>query len=186
MIAETFDSFGILICIRISQKLQFELQHRRIPILDDYFNLQLITLWPRFQVIIDANCDSIRRASTKSSFYGSNDSVAPHQMTQHFASFVSGLLKLSNNDLDTKQSEPLSASLTRLQNDFESALTKLSTVIGSAHDKKKSNVNAFKREQFLYNNYFLVTTILSENEGEYAEEQIKHFKTLTEAFEGQI
>lgn len=152
LLTDSFDAYGILICIRICTKLEFELQHRKVPVMENYLNLQMINLWPRFQAIMDAHCESLRRASTKSSAYSaaSSSALVPHHVTQQYASFVSGILSLCQED--SSQKEPVANSLSRLRSDFESFLTKMSSVLSDS----SSN-----RERFLYNNYFLVSTILS-------------------------
>lgn len=151
LLTDSFDAYGMLICIRICHKLEFELQHRKVPIMEDYLNLQMINLWPRFQAVIDSHCESLRRASTRSSSYSTTTSaLVPHQVTQQYASFVSSILSLCQED--DSQKEPVANSLSRLRSDFESFLTKMSSVLSDS----SSN-----RERFLYTNYFLVSTILS-------------------------
>lgn len=160
-----------MICIRICRKLEFELQHRRVPVVESYLNLQLINLWPRFQLVMDAHCDSLRRSTSRASIhtFGGQDSgsgsagkasstaaLVPHQITQIFSSFVAGILSLCEDD---SESEPVANSLVRLRNEFESLLTKISASFGTNKTGGSS-----KREKFLYNNYFLVSTILSVSE----------------------
>lgn len=190
LISDSYDAYGVLILIRLVKKFEFELQHRKIPVLEDYFNLELINLWPRLQSIMDSHCESLRRAATRSSSYtmanssnSSNDnkssasssggpnSAAAHLTTQHFASFLAGVLTLCPDDEST--AEPVSNSLVRLRNDFESFLTKVSSAIG---DPKS-------RERFLLHNYSLVSTILSDITGKLAEVQQDHFKLLTNAYD---
>ncbi|ANB12944.1 Vps52p [Sugiyamaella lignohabitans] len=150
----SYDAYGMLICIRLCRKLELELQHRKIPVVQDYFNLQLINLWPRFQIVMDAHSDSLRRASTKSSAFSAtksnSSSLVPHHITQQFASFLYGILSLCEDD--ESGTEPVVNSITRLRNDFESFLTKMSGTL---------NDSTAKQEKFLYNNYFLVSTIIS-------------------------
>lgn len=172
MLVDSYDAYGILICIRICRKLEFELQHRRVPIMESYFNLQLINLWPRFQIVMDAHCDSLRRSAARASLHtlggqdggsgsggrasSSSAALVPHQITQVFSSFVAGILSLCEDD---SESEPVANSLLRLRNEFESLLTKISA--SSFGSTKSTIAGPSKREKFLYNNYFLVSTILS-------------------------
>lgn len=195
---DSYDSYGILICIRLCRKLEFESQHRRIPVMDNYLNLQLINLWPRFQSVMDAHCESLHRASSRSTLHSfvaettgagsvggggigsSAAALVPHPLTQAFSSFVAGILALCENEDST--SEPVARSLVRLRNEFESVLTKLSAAaFGSESSNSKSAGS--KREKFLYNNYFLVSTILSDLSGPLADQEKEHFKMLTEAYE---
>jgi flagellar basal body-associated protein FliL len=180
LVSDSYDAYGVLILIRLVKKLEFELQHRKIPVLEGYFNLELINLWPKLQGIMDGHCESLRRAATRSSSYsmanssssGGNvpNSSAAHVTTQHFASFLAGVLTLCPDD--DSATEPVSNSLMRLRNDFESFLTKVSNAIG----------DQTARERFLKHNYTLVSTILSDITGKLAEAQQEHFNLLTDAY----
>jgi hypothetical protein len=120
-------------------------------------------LWPRFQIVMDMHCESLRRATAASSSrstastlsLGAADSAkqstAPHFLTQRFGQFLQSLLVLSSEASDD---EPVANSLGRLRSDFEAFLTKLSKNIGDVR----------KRERFLYNNYSLVLTIIEVRE----------------------
>lgn len=191
---DSYDAYGILICIRLCRKLEFELQHRRVPVMENYLNLQLINLWPKFQSVMDAHCESLHRSSSRSSLHSfiSDSSVAgsgiagsglgsaalvPHPLTQAFSSFLAGILTLCENE-DSK-SEPVARSVLRLRNEFESVLTKLST---ATFDSAGKGQGTSKQEKFLYNNYFLVSTILSDLSGPLAEQEKDHFRLLTDAY----
>lgn len=175
---DSYDAYGILICIRLCRKLEFELQHRRVPVMESYLNLQLINLWPKFQSVMDAHCESLHRSTSKMTLHSfvsdsnlaGNSALVPHPLTQTFSSFVAGILALCEND--DSESEPVARSLLRLRNEFENVLTKLSAAAFSAS----------KREKFLYNNYSLVSTILSDISGPLAEQERSHFLLLTEAY----
>ncbi|KAI9793943.1 MAG: hypothetical protein M1833_000512 [Piccolia ochrophora] len=179
LIESTSDCLGVLLCVRLNQRFAFELQRRRIPAVDSYVNGTNMLLWPRFQVIMDMHCDSVRRtgavnrgASSALSFAttpSSSQSAAPHAITQRFAQLLQGILALSSEAGDD---EPVSSSLGRLRSDFEAFLTKLSKNMGEGK----------KRERFLYNNYSLVLTIIGDTNGKLAEEQKKHFEDLKHAF----
>lgn len=176
LIAETYDSYGILICIRLCQAFEYELQRRKVPVMEEYFNLQLIALWPRFQKLIDYNCENMKKVLTKTtSFFstsGKMNPLIPQPLTQQFGRYLTGLLNLTSHAIfEVAQSEPLSTSILRLRNDFESVLTKLSSNTGS------------KKESFLYNNYFLVYTMLSDVEGKLSAQERDHFKQLIEAYQ---
>lgn len=170
----SFDALGVLTCVRLNQHLAFELQRRKIPVVESYINGTNMLLWPRFQIIIDAHCESIRRATaalsgrpsgsalslTASS--SSAQSTTPHALTQRYANFLQGILALSSEAGDD---EPVSNSVGRLRNEFEAFLTKLSKGIAEAR----------KRERFLYNNYSLVCTIIAETEGKLADDVKGHY-----------
>jgi hypothetical protein len=129
------------------------MQKRRIPAAEGYLNGTNMLLWPRFQVVMDAHCESLRRNNTNTrmlatiSGSAAKQSVAPHFLTQRFASLLHGILSLS---AEAGDDEPVQRSLARLRSDFEAFLTKLSSGISDPG----------KRERFLFNNYSLVLTII--------------------------
>lgn len=174
---ETYDCLGLLLCVRLNQHLAFELQRRKIPAVDGYINGTRMVLWPRFQVIMDQHCESVRTVtngvSTRkpSASEQSKQSAAPHFMTQRFGQFLHGILALSTEAGDD---EPVSTSLIRLRSEIEAFLTKTSKGLGDAR----------KRERFLYNNYSLILTIIGDVEGKLAVEQQEHFEGLKIAFSG--
>lgn len=177
LVEATTDCLGILICIRLNQQYAFEAQKRKLPVMDDYINYTNILLWPRFQKAMDLHIESLKKVPTSSnrgaaaafSLVGgggaASNSVAPHAVTQRFSQFMSGILNLSVNAGDD---EPLAHSLSRLRSEYESLMGKLSKGAGDAS----------KRSRFLYNNYSLVLTIISDTQGKLAEEQKEHFGGL--------
>lgn len=176
LVNETFDCLGLLLCVRLNQHFAFELQRRKIPAVDGYINGTGMLLWPRFQMIMDQHCESIRTVtngiSTRklSASEQAKQSAAPHFMTQRFGQFMQGILALSTEAGDD---EPVSTSLMRLRSEIEAFLTKASKAI----------VDSRKRERFLYNNYSLILTIIGDLEGKLAVEQQEHFEGLKRAFD---
>ena len=180
LIESTYDCLGILLCVRLNQHFAFELQRRKIPVADGYINGMNMLLWPRFQVAMDLHCESIRQlattvsgrsAASKLSFTGTisdamKQSTAPHYLTQRFGQFLYGILAVS---YEAGDDEPVSSSLGRLRNEYETFLGKASKGAGS---------DAKKRERFLSNNYSLVLTIIADTEGKLAQEQKHHFEEL--------
>jgi vacuolar protein sorting-associated protein 52 len=158
----TTDSLGVLICVRLNQQAAFELQRRKVPIADSYVNGTNMQLWPRFQITMDLQCESLKKAASNLSnsrssvaalsLSGGDDvakqSAAPHLLTQRFGQFLHGILVLSNEAGDD---EPVSNSLSRLTVEFDALLTKLS----------RSHGDLKRRERFLFNNYSLLLTIIS-------------------------
>jgi hypothetical protein len=138
-------------------------------------------LWPRFQIVIDGHCDSIRKATTSltgkptgsalslTSSPSAAQTTAPHPLTQRYANFVQGILVLSSEAGDD---EPVSNSIGRLRNDFEGFLTKLSKAVSDSR----------KRQRFLYNNYSLVCTIIAETEGKLADDIKAYYLERREAY----
>jgi hypothetical protein len=177
----SFDALGILSCVRLNQHFAFELQRRKVPVAESYINSTNMLLWPRFQIVIDGNCDSIRKATTSltgkptgsalslTSSPSTAQTTAPHPLTQRYANFVQGILALSSEAGDD---EPVSNSIGRLRNDFEGFLTKLSKAVSDSR----------KRQRFLYNNYSLVCTIIAETEGKLADDIKAHYLERREAY----
>jgi len=169
----TLDCLGILLCVRLNQAFAFELQRRRIPVMDNHINATSIALWPKFQTAMDAHTESVktlaatisaRSAASKLSFTGtstdaSKQSMAPHFLTQRFGQFLYGILSISK---DAGDDEPVGRSLSRLRTEYEGFLIKTSKSVAGSDTKR--------RERFLANNYILVETIISDTEGKMAED----------------
>ncbi|KXJ92344.1 Sac2 family-domain-containing protein [Microdochium bolleyi] len=180
LISETFDALGLLLTVRLNQQFQFELQRRKIPTVDGYINGTAMLLWPRLQHVMGAHCDSLRQLTTalpasRSKADQAKMSAAPHVATQRFGQLVQGILQLSTEA--GGDDEPIVTSLRRLRSEMEAFLTKYSSGFGTGADAKR------KRERFLYNNYSLILTIISDIGGKLALEEQAHFETLKTAFQ---
>ncbi|KAK1149341.1 Vacuolar protein sorting-associated protein 52 [Aspergillus melleus] len=176
LIDNATDALGVLICVRLNQHAAFELQRRKVPVADAYVNGTNMRLWPRFQVIMDIQCESLRRVGSNTgrsavsalSLAGGDDlnqSTAPHFLTQRFGQLLHGILVLSSEAGDD---EPVSNSLARLRGEFDALLAKLSRIGGDAK----------RRERFLFNNYSLILTIISDTQGKLATEQRQHLDEM--------
>ncbi|KAL2153106.1 hypothetical protein VTH82DRAFT_4261 [Thermothelomyces myriococcoides] len=163
LVTETYDGLGVLLCVRLNQHLAFELQRRRVPAADGYINGTAMALWPRLQSIMDAHCESVRTLPV-----AKVTSATPHVLTQRFGQLLHGVLALSADV--GGDDEPVVASLRRLRNEVEAFLTKVSQ--GSFGNDKR------KRDRFLYNNYSLILTIISDMSGRMADEEQEHFEAL--------
>jgi hypothetical protein len=104
IINTTSDVYGILLCIRLTQHYAFILQKRRMPALDGYINSMNMLLWPRFQVLMDQQAESLRKFGVPTGSRRGDESRAPHPITQRFAGLLQGLLILSEEERDD---EPL-------------------------------------------------------------------------------
>ncbi|KAI5926214.1 Sac2 family-domain-containing protein [Camillea tinctor] len=175
--ADTYDAIGILLSIRLNQHFQFELQRRKVPAVDGYINGTAMLLWPRLQFIMNAHCESVRALTVAlptrppAKAEQAKLSAAPHVATQRFGQLVHGILALS---AEAGDDEPVVTSLRRLRGEIEAFLTKYSASFGT--DKRK-------RERFLYNNYSLILTIISDTTGKLATEEQEHFEGLKVAFQ---
>lgn len=175
LIENTTDCLGVLLCVRLNQRAAFELQRRKVPVAESYINGVNMHLWPRFQKIMDLHCESLKRLASgaaRSSVSAlslttddAKQSSAPHFLTQRFGQLLHGILSLNSEAGDD---EPVSISLGRLTGEFDALLTKLSR--GSGDPKR--------RERFLYNNYSLILTIISDTDGKLATEQKEHFTKM--------
>ncbi|KAH6899042.1 Sac2 family-domain-containing protein [Thelonectria olida] len=177
LVGDTYDALGTLLCIRLNQHFAFELQRRKVPAGDGYINATNMLLWPRLQSIMDRHCESVRdrtnalptkpaRAADQAKM-----SAAPHVITQRFGQLLHGYLALSADDGDD---EPVVASIHRLRTEVESFLLRQAQLFGS--DKRKSG-------RFLYNNYSLILTIISDASGKLADDQQEHFEKLKAKFQ---
>ncbi|OAA69035.1 Vps52 / Sac2 family protein [Cordyceps fumosorosea ARSEF 2679] len=178
LIGDTYDALGVLLCIRLNQHFAFELQRRRVPAVDSYINATNMLLWPRLQVIIDRHCECVRQLTnstpakaSKSTAEQAKISAAPHQVTQRFGQLLHGFLSLS---VEAGDDEPVAASLQRLRTDVEAFLTRFGNSFGA--DKRKT-------ARFMYNNYSLILTIISDTTGKLADEHQRHFEELKTAYQ---
>ena len=183
LIGDTYDALGLLLAVRLNQRSQFELQRRRIPAADAYVNAAAMLLWPRLQLVMSAHCDSVRALTQglpsrppTTRAEQARLSAAPHVVTQRFGQLVHGILALS---ADAGDDEPVVTSLRRLRSELEAFLTRYSAGFGApaAEDARR------KRERFLYNNYSLILTIISDAAGKLAAEEQEHFEGLKVAFQ---
>ncbi|KAH8700458.1 Sac2 family-domain-containing protein [Talaromyces proteolyticus] len=167
LIDNTTDCLGVLLCVRLNQQSAFELQRRKVPVAESYINGINMQLWPRFQKIMDLHCESLKRLSSGAvrssvslslTMDDANKSSAPHFLAQRFGQLIHGIVSLSNEAGDD---EPVSNSLSRLTAEFDTLLAKLGRGSGDAK----------RRERFLYNNYSLILTIISDTDGKLASEQ---------------
>lgn len=105
LIEQNMDALGILLAVRLNNQFAFELQRRRVPALDGYINATNMLLWPRFQIVMDAHCESLRKYNPNGVLGGSRvspasgdpkNNTAPHLLTQRFGQFLHGILALSS------------------------------------------------------------------------------------------
>lgn len=168
LIADTCDALGLLLLVRTTQHLAFTLQRRKVPALDAYINATSMLLWPRFQSIMDAHCDSLHRLTlslpsrpSAAALIAGNTtpagpSTAPHPLTQRFAVFVHGILELSSEAGDD---EPVSASLARLRHEYEGFLERLKAAFGAGEKGRREGARA------VANNCSLLLTVLGDGRG---------------------
>ena len=153
LIQYNYDIFGVLISIRVANQLQFESERRDIPsMFDSFLNGQLIQLWPRFQQLVDFQCESLRKVAitTNVAKYGSSNATnndpltSPHELAVQFGKFLVSFLTLAitHKLAIDERSEPLYNSIIRLRNDFETVMTKCS--------KKTKSPERFLTTNYMY------------------------------------
>ncbi|CAI4056606.1 hypothetical protein N7582_000658 [Saccharomyces uvarum] len=153
LIQYNYDIFGVLISIRVANQLQFESERREIPsMFDSFLNGQLIQLWPRFQQLVDFQCESLRKVAitTNVAKYGSSNATnndpltSPHELAVQFGKFLISFLTLAitHKLAIDERSEPLYNSIIRLRNDFETVMTKCS--------KKTKSPERFLTTNYMY------------------------------------
>ncbi|CAH6718956.1 vacuolar protein sorting-associated protein 52 [[Candida] jaroonii] len=164
------DAFGVLLMIRMIQTYSNQLHNKfHIPVLEDHINSLYFELWPHFSKIIDLNSESLKKSIIRLT----NNNLAPTIITQQYGQYLSGLLKLCNSENIT--GEPIVNSLSRLRNDFENTITKITNQFKNQSDK----------EIFLFNNYFLIVNILkndNDQENDLVQDNINHFQLLCDAY----
>lgn len=180
LVETSTDTLGVLLCVRLTQHLAFELQRRKVPTVEGYVNATNMLLWPRYQQILDLHCSSLQkltnslpnRPSAGAALLSSlaANSTAPTPLTQKFANLLQGILTLSSEAGDD---EPVSVSVGRLRTEYEAYLARMSKGIG----------DTIKKERFLCNNYSLVCTILADVDGKLGEDFRTHFERLRDSLE---
>jgi hypothetical protein len=210
LVDTSFDCLGILVCVRLNQHNAFELQRRKVPVGDGYINATTMLLWPRFQVAMDAHCESIKTLAastsgrsaasklTSSAHNSSASSTAPHYLTQRFGQFLASVLTLSSSVSSSSSSSATTTYTTAAaaaaadtgaadDEPLSSSLTRVRTEYENFLAKAARGVGADpkKRARFLGSNYALVLTIIGDVGGKVAGEQRTYFELLQNKVEAE-
>ncbi|PVU96542.1 hypothetical protein BB561_001108 [Smittium simulii] len=170
IIATSFDAIGILLCIRSIPNLVLIRQNRQIQALDTYFNSLNISLWPRFQHLIDLHSNRLLKLSDLSFKNYKFDSY-PHQVTRQYAEFISAILRL-NCKFD---SPALITGLARLRTSMQKFLKNYSTM----------GTDSQLELLFLVNNYDQILFILKDNTVNPEESEYRYWQNrMNEAVYG--
>jgi len=86
----SFDALSILLCIRMTTEHQKVMQHRRAPCLDNFLNQLQLTLWPRFQQLMDRHIQSVQGTGNSA-----NDAQA-HLIARRYGEFATSILTLND------------------------------------------------------------------------------------------
>lgn len=149
LLANCWDSVGILLMIRIVEFHRKGMQRRQVSCLDSYLDALQLLLWPRLRVVLDANVSSLHKALLQNPPIPAN--THPHLVTRRYAELAASLYALSSPEasglLDTLQ-QPLHA----MQQEVCALLANMSTKL----ENPESGL------VFLVNNYDLVLTVFHE------------------------
>ena len=167
LVSPAHDAIGLLLCIRLTQYAQLEMQRRRIPVADSYLNSINMLLWPRFQLVMSAHCESLRKCGVKQL----GKSTAPVAVTQRFASLLHALLVVSR---EAGEDEPVGASLGRLRGEWEGCMKRM-----------EGGVEEGRRARWWENNVALVGTVIGDTEGKLAGEMKGYFEELLGRWRGR-
>ncbi|KAB1261261.1 Vacuolar protein sorting-associated protein 52-like protein [Camelus dromedarius] len=91
-LADCYDAIAVFLCIHIVLRFRNIAAKRDVPALDRYWEQVLALLWPRFELILEMNVQSVR--STDPQRLGGLD-TRPHYITRRYAEFSSALVSIN-------------------------------------------------------------------------------------------
>lgn len=162
--AETYDLFGLLLSMRVLQQLAD-------PCILDVIETVQNFLWKQIKVVFTAHTKSIELTASRPSSQRLQSQTGPHPLTQLTSGLLAGVLQLCPHENALK--EPVTVYVRELSAALEMVMTKLSK--SSEH-----------QELFLYNNYFMLETLLSDIDGPLAREIANHYKLLVEVYKPRV
>ncbi|KAG5440186.1 hypothetical protein PCANB_001755 [Pneumocystis canis] len=160
----SYDVIGILLCIKIIEKLNSSVKEKKIDIINDYITNMSKLIWNQFQNSIDLHCENLQNVSTKDLLPKNCNVTAPDITTQKFGNLLNGIFILFFQN----HNEIIETNVEKLIKNFIIYLTKITSKIK----------NQKEQELFLYNNYSLILTIISNTKGYLAEKQQTYFRNL--------
>ncbi|KAB1261263.1 Vacuolar protein sorting-associated protein 52-like protein [Camelus dromedarius] len=100
-LADCYDAIAVFLCIHIVLRFRNIAAKRDVPALDRYWEQVLALLWPRFELILEMNVQSVR--STDPQRLGGLDTrphyvregKGPHTITRRYAEFSSALVSIN-------------------------------------------------------------------------------------------
>eukprot|EP00123_Amoebidium_parasiticum_P020524 comp51628_c0_seq1/m.47678 comp51628_c0_seq1/g.47678 ORF comp51628_c0_seq1/g.47678 comp51628_c0_seq1/m.47678 type:complete len:716 (-) comp51628_c0_seq1:104-2251(-) len=143
----SYDTIGVLLCIRIVQHFQKVTQQRRIPALEKYHASLEMMLWPRVKMLLDMNIDSMRKCAMDPRRMG-NIETRPHYVTRRYAEFAASISAI-NQDWKDQQ---ITLTSGRMRLEFEAFLSAMAALFSNPKDQMV----------FFINNYDLVLAVLGE------------------------
>ncbi|KAI5100902.1 vacuolar protein sorting-associated protein 52-like isoform X1 [Silurus meridionalis] len=159
-VSDCYDSIAVFLCIHIILRFKNITAKRNIPALDKYWEAVLEMLWPRFELILEMNIQSIR--DTDPQKLGVLD-TRPHYITRRYAEFSSAIVSINQ----TFPNERTNVLLGQLQIEVENFVLKMAAEFPS------------RREQliFLINNYDMLLGVLMERAADDSKE-VEGFQQL--------
>eukprot|EP00435_Cladocopium_sp_Y103_P054686 s449_g17.t2 len=113
-LANSWDSVGLLLMVRIVDFYRKRMQQRKVSCLDSYLDALQLLLWPRLRVVLEANIVSLRKAYQQNLQIPSNSN--PHLVTRRFAELAASLYFLSSQE-DTGLPDNLQQPLSTMRQD---------------------------------------------------------------------
>ncbi|XP_059412927.1 vacuolar protein sorting-associated protein 52 homolog [Carassius carassius] len=144
-LSDCYDSIAVFLCIHIILRFRAVTVKRNIPALDKYWEAVLELLWPRFELILEMNIQSIRNTDPQK--LGVLD-TRPHYITRRYAEFSSAVVSINQ----TFPNERTNALLGQLQVEVENFVLKMAAEFPSRRDQLI----------FLINNYDMMLGVLME------------------------
>ncbi|XP_043995284.1 vacuolar protein sorting-associated protein 52 homolog isoform X1 [Gambusia affinis] len=159
-VSDCYDSIAIFLCIHIILRFRAITAKRTIPALDKYWDAVLELLWPRFELILEMNIQSIRNTDPQK--LGVLD-TRPHYITRRYAEFSSAIVSINQ----TFPNERTIALLGQLQVEVENFVLKMAAEFPSRRDQLI----------FLINNYDMLLGVLMERAADDSKE-VESFQQL--------
>uniref|UniRef100_A0A1A8DQF8 Vacuolar protein sorting 52 n=1 Tax=Nothobranchius kadleci TaxID=1051664 RepID=A0A1A8DQF8_NOTKA len=159
-VSDCYDSIAIFLCIHIILRFRAITTKRTIPALDKYWDAVLELLWPRFELILEMNIQSIRNTDPQK--LGVLD-TRPHYITRRYAEFSSAIVSINQ----TFPNERTNTLLGQLQVEVENFVLKMAAEFPSRRDQLI----------FLINNYDMMLSVLMERAADDSKE-VESFQQL--------
>ncbi|XP_065146961.1 vacuolar protein sorting-associated protein 52 homolog [Paramisgurnus dabryanus] len=159
-LTDCYDSIAVFLCIHIILRFKAITAKRNVPALDKYWEAVLELLWPRFELILEMNIQSIRNTDPQK--LGVLD-TRPHYITRRYAEFSSAIVSINQ----TFPNERTHALLGQLQIEVENFVLKMAAEFPSRRDQLI----------FLINNYDMMLGVLMERAADDSKE-VEGFQQL--------
>lgn len=65
IIEHTYDVVGLLVSVRVLEQIGMEMERRQVPILDNFLQEAMMTIWPKYQLLVDRIVRNMREHAAK-------------------------------------------------------------------------------------------------------------------------